>query len=117
MYREHGLSLIGFVFMLAILGFVLIVGFKLIPAYIEYFTVKKVLASMAQSGDTKGSVTEIKRAFDRRASIDDISSIKGEDLDVSKEGGNVVIIANYSIKVPLFANVSACMDFSASAGQ
>ena len=117
MHGERGLSLIGTIFLLAILGFALVISFKLIPAYIEYFAVKKVLASMAQSGDTKGTVTDIKRAFDRRAGIDDISSVKGEDLDVTKEGGNVVIFANYSVKVPLFGNVNACIDFAASAGQ
>jgi Tfp pilus assembly major pilin PilA len=117
MHRERGLSLIGTIFVLAILGFVAVVGLKLVPAYIEYFAVKKVLAAMVHSGDTKGTVAEIKKAFDRRSLIDDIHSLKGEDLDVTKEGGTVVVSANYSVKVPLVANVSACIDFSTSTGE
>ena len=117
MHREHGLSLIGLILMLAILGFVLVVGFKLIPAYVEYYSVKNVLASMVQSGEATGTVGDIKRAFDRRAEVGDIHNVKAEDLDVAKEDGKAVITANYSVKVPLFANVSACLDFSASAGQ
>jgi hypothetical protein len=52
MQRERGLSLIGLIFILAILGFVLVVGFKL-PTYIENYSVKSVLASMVQSGETR----------------------------------------------------------------
>ena len=117
MQRERGLSLIGLIFILAILGFVLVVGFKLIPTYIEYYSVKNVLSSMVQSGETRGTVAEIKRTFDRRAGVADIHNVKAEDLDITKEDGKAVITANYSVKVPLFANVSACVDFSASAGQ
>jgi hypothetical protein len=117
MQSERGLSLIGFVFMLAILGLVLVVGFKLLPTYIENYSLKSVLASMVRSGETKGTVAEIKRAFDRRADIADVHSVKGEDLDITKEDGKAVITANYSVKVPLLANVSACVDFSASASQ
>jgi hypothetical protein len=117
MHGERGLSLIGLIFILAILGFVLVVGFKLLPFYIEYYSLKGVLGSMVQSGETKQVATEIKRAFERRADIAEVHSVKAEDLDIAKEDGKVVITANYSVKVPLVANVSACMDFSASAGQ
>ena len=117
MRQERGLSLIGLVFILAVLGFVLVVGFKLLPSYIEYYSVKNVLASMVQSGETNGAVAETKRAFDRRAGVADIHSVQAEDLNVVKEDGKAVVTASYSVKVPLFANVSACLDFSASAGQ
>ena len=117
MLQQRGLSLIGLLMVSALIVVVALIGFKLLPAYIEYFAVKKVLAAMVHSGDTKGTVAEIKKAFDRRSLIDDIHSLKGEDLDVTKEGGTVVVSANYSVKVPLVANVSACIDFSTSTGE
>ena len=36
------------------------------------------------------------------------------ELDISKEGGEVVISVAYAKKVPLFANVALCIDFVAS---
>ena len=52
-------------------------------------------------------------AFDRRAQIDDIRALRGRDLEVSKAGEGFEIRAEYSVLVPLFANVSAQIDFMA----
>ena len=38
--------------------------------------------------------------------------MRGEDLEITKEGGEAVVTANWSVKVPIVANFSACLDFS-----
>ena len=60
------------------------------------------------------SVREARASFDRRAVIDNITAVAGTDLEISREGGEMVVSAQYSVKTPLFGNLSACMDFSAS---
>jgi hypothetical protein len=57
---------------------------------------------------------EIRRAFDSRATIDDITAIKAADLDITKEGNEIVISFAYRKEVPLFANLGVYMDFAAS---
>jgi hypothetical protein len=37
--------------------------------------------------------------------------VKGEDLEVTKEGGETVLTAAWSVKVPMVANISTCLDF------
>ena len=56
--KQLGISLKGAVFWMAILGFLGVMGAKLMPAYIEYFTVKKMLRAMDESGDLKGTVRD-----------------------------------------------------------
>ena len=56
---------------------------------------------------------DVTSAFERRASIDNVSSISGADLEVTKVGDGFEIIANWTTRVPLFGNVSACIDFEA----
>jgi hypothetical protein len=85
---------------------------KLMPAYIEFFAVKKILAAMEQAGDLKNPVREIRRSFDTRNAIEDVKSVKGEDLEITKEGGETVVSANWSVKVPLVNNIAACLDFA-----
>jgi hypothetical protein len=112
MRHQRGLSLIGLIIIAAILAFVSIVGFKLLPSYIEYFTVERVVRDLSRSAELRGaSVKDVKSAFDRRAQIDNISSITGEDLEIEKQGEGFRIVASYGVKVPLFGNVSACLDF------
>jgi hypothetical protein len=43
-----------------------------------------------------------------------VRAIEGTDLEIRKEGGETVVSADWSVKVPLIANVSACIDFSAT---
>jgi hypothetical protein len=111
MGKQQGISLVGTMVTLAVLGFVGVLAAKLMPAYIEYFEVKKMFASMEQAGDLKGSVREIRKSFETRNAIEDVKGVKGEDIEVTKEGGETVLTVAWSVKVPMVANVSACVDF------
>ena len=111
MGKQRGISLMGLIFWLAIGGFLAIMAAKLLPAYIEYFAVKKMMAAMDQAGDVKGTVRDIRASFDRRNAIEDVKSVRGEDLEITKEGGETVITATWAVKVPLVYNAAACLDF------
>ena len=89
-------------------------GLKITPAYIEYFKVKKAVAGVAQSGEARGTVSDIRKAFDRRAVIDDIEAVKAQDLEITKDGNEVVISFSYSKKIPLFGPLSLWFDFTGS---
>jgi Domain of unknown function (DUF4845) len=114
MKRQSGVSLMAAFMVMVALALLAVTGMKLFPVIVEYYGVKKVLVTMENAGDTKGTVSEIRKAFDRRGLIDSISVIAGADLDITKDGGDTIVSAAWSVKVPLFANVSACIDFSAS---
>ncbi|HXN16077.1 MAG TPA: DUF4845 domain-containing protein [Usitatibacter sp.] len=112
MGKQRGLSLIGLIVTLGVLGFVGLMAAKLLPSYMEYFSVKKILAAMEQSGETKGTVTEIRRAFEKHNAIEDVKSVRGDDLEITKEGGEPVVTAVWSVRVPMVSNLSACVDFA-----
>ena len=110
--QQRGMSLMNLVVGLSVLGFLGVMAAKLMPSYIEYFSVKKIFATMDQAGDLKGTVKEIRKSFETRNAIEDVKSVRADDLEITKEGGETVVTANWSVKVPLVANVSACIDFS-----
>jgi hypothetical protein len=113
MRKQRGMGFLGV--LVLIIGIVLaaILGMKLVPAYIEYFTIKKAVTSIVQSGELRNAtVADVRKAFDRRATIDDITAITPADLEVSKDGNEVVIAFAYQKKVPLFHNVSVLIDFA-----
>jgi hypothetical protein len=93
---------------------VAITSLKLIPGYIEYAKAKAAIEAIAQDRTKTASVVEVRRAFDARATIDDIVTVKATDLDITKDGGNVVISFAYRKEFPLFANVGLYVDFAAS---
>ena len=117
MVRQRGLSLWGLIITLGLLGFFGLMGAKLLPSYIDYWNVRKMFAAMQKNGELNGDPGSIRRAYDTRNAISDVRTVNGKDLEISQESGGNVVSADWSVKVPLVANISACIDFSASAGE
>jgi len=116
--RGRGVTLMGLIMVLFVLVFVALFAMKLIPAYIEYATAKKAIEAIARDRTAASSPQEARRLFDSRAVIDNITVIKGSDLEITKDGGGLVIGFTYRKEVPLVSNVGLYIDFAAnSAGQ
>jgi Tfp pilus assembly major pilin PilA len=113
MKEQRGVTLIGLVVACVVVVFVAIGGLKIAPAYIEYYNVKKAIVGVAQT-TSRGTVLEVRQAYDRRAAIDDMEIIKGKDLEVTKEGNDLVISFSYEKRIPLFSNISVVINFAAS---
>jgi hypothetical protein len=115
--RQSGVSLGGLIIGLFILIFVALLGLRVGPPYMEYFTLKKAITAIAQERGGSGSVSDIRKAFDSRAAIDDFKSIGSQDLEITKEGGEVVISFAYRKEIPLFANIGLYIDFQAASNR
>jgi hypothetical protein len=102
---------------MAVLVVVGIFSLKLIPGYIEYAKSKTAIEAIAADRSKSSSVTEIRKAFDARANIDDITAVKGSDLEVTKEGNDVVISFAYRKEVPIAGNVGLYVDFAGRSKQ
>jgi len=115
MRQQRGMGFAGVLLLLIAIVFVAIIGMKLVPAYIEYFTIKNAITAITQSGQLRNAtVADVRKAFDSRANVDDITAVKPGDLEITKDGNDVVIAFAYEKKVPLFYNISLVIDFAAS---
>ena len=112
--RQQGVSLMALIFGFAILVIVAIFGMKLVPSYLEFRAAKNAIEALAHSGGA--SPADIRRNFESRSAIDDINSIKAQDLDITKQGNQVMISFSYRKEVPLFSNVGLYIDYQASSG-
>lgn len=112
---QRGMTFISLVIGGGILVFVSIIVMKMVPSYIEYFSVKKVLEAMKQDAQLPSmSPMEIRYSFEKRASIDNVKAVSGSDLTITKGAGRPVIEADWEARVPLMGNVSAVMEFHAT---
>jgi hypothetical protein len=107
MKSQRGITLVGLLVTGFIVVFVAIGGLKVAPAYIEFFKVRKAVVAIA-AANQGGAVPDVRRAFDLRAAI------TGKDLEISKDGNELVVSANYTKTIPLFANISLLINFAAS---
>jgi Domain of unknown function (DUF4845) len=107
--RQRGLSIIGLIFIGLIVVGLLAIGFRTVPAVIEYIAIERAVQKIKNEGRT---VSDIKLAFSRHVTIDDITSINENDLDITKEGDQIVISYAYQKKIPIMDNVSLVIDFA-----
>lgn len=112
--KQSGLSLISVLIVGAFLAFFLLLGFRTVPAVNEYMSIQRILPLVAEEGDNGASMSQMRMSFNRRAQIDDIMSVKGEDLIITKDGGRVLIEVAYERTVPVAGNVSLLIAFGAS---
>ena len=96
--RKRGLSFIGVIFLglFAVAAFA--IGGQSIPIFLEYQAISKASTKAARENST---VPDIRAAFDRAAAIDDIRSISGKDLEVTKRGDKIIVSFKYSREIPL----------------
>jgi hypothetical protein len=111
--RQLGVSLVGLIVGAVILIFALLLGMKVFPPYLEYFTAKKLITQIANE-QRGGSVGDIRKSWQLKTAIEDVPSVNDKDLEITKEGGEVVIAFAYRKEVPLFVNVGIYFDFAAS---
>jgi hypothetical protein len=113
--RQRGLSLIGLLFFGIIVVMLVVVGMRVLPTALEFMAIKRAIVRIATSGET--SPQQIRSAFERSAAIDDIVSIQGKDLVVTRDGNKVTISFRYEKRIPLAGPASLLLDYQGSASQ
>ena len=101
---QRGITLFGLLFWAIVIGVVSLVGMRIVPTSIEYFTIMKAINKV--SGDPAATtVPQIRTSFDRQREIDAITSISGKDLSITKENEQVVVSFAYDSEIELFKPV------------
>jgi hypothetical protein len=95
--QQRGLTFLGLLVVGILLALAGIVIAQVVPTYIEFLAVEKAVQK-ASAGST---VSEVRTIFDKAATIDDIRTISGKDLEVGKEGDRVVVSFSYTREIPL----------------
>jgi FlaG/FlaF family flagellin (archaellin) len=94
-HQQRGISFIGLLFVCVVLVCAGILAAQVFPTLVEFQAITKA-AAKAREGNT---VAEVRAIFDKAAAIDDIKSISGKDLEVTKEGDKTVVSFAYNKEI------------------
>ncbi len=95
--RQRGISFLGLLFVGGVLAVVGVVAAQVFPTFIEYQAVVKA-AKKASNGST---VPEVRTLFERAAEVDNITSMKAKDLEITKDGETIVVKFAYQREIHL----------------
>ncbi len=114
--RQHGLTITGFLFVAAVVIVAALVSFRMIPAYIEYYSVKKALEGALNDARDLSSA-EIRRSVERRLNVDYVDSVRASDVEVTKSGNTVTAATTWEKRLHMVGNVSIILEFEATASR
>jgi hypothetical protein len=109
--RQRGLGWFGLLFVFAGVGFLMLIGFKVIPIYLNQMKISRAVNAVAL--DAPGSATEIRSSLQRYWDIEDIDDLTPRDVKVVRSSNGRRLSYDYEARRHLFANVSLVLDFGA----
>jgi hypothetical protein len=111
--KQRGISLMGLILILFVLVVVALFAMKVIPSYLEYASAKGAIDLIARDPQLN-TPQMVRNAFEARAQVDNITSVKPADLEITKDGNRMAVSFAYRKEVPLFTNVGLYIDYVAN---
>ncbi len=97
--NQRGVTLFGLLFWAVVVGFIALIGMRVLPSLNEYFTIKRAINKIITEGST---VPEIRTAFERQKDVEySITTIGSKDLTITKENDKIVVSFAYDKEIEL----------------
>jgi hypothetical protein len=111
--RQRGMTLIGILIIVIVVGAWVYCGIRLAPKYLEYMRVASTLDKVREEFESNPGSTEfmLRKAVERHFDIEMVTVIDASDIEIKKDGGAFTMRANYEDTVPLAYNISFLVTF------
>ena len=101
--RQRGMTVIGMLLLIVAIAFVALVGMKVIPMYIQYYSIKSTIESIRKEPQlAQMSAIDIQNAIQKRFDIGYVNNINARDLKIRNERNGRVIDLVYNDERELF---------------
>ncbi len=113
--KQSGMSAIGLVFVLLLIGFFALVTLKLLPMYLENFSVATSLESLRNEPEL-GSKTgpEILQLLMKRLDINDVENVTAKNVAITRTAIGAVVNVKYEVRKDLLGNIDVVGKFDES---
>lgn len=113
---EHGIGVIGLISWAIIVVFALLLAIRVIPPYMQYYELKKIMSKMAENPELKTmSKGKIKQLFMNQVNVNSIQGVTPDRLIVENKNNQLVLAIDYEVRKPLIANIDAVYKFQQQA--
>ena|ERR1700733_7044950 len=110
--RQHGMTFIGLLCILAMAGVIVYAGVRLVPVYLNYMNIVKTMETTAS--EFKGESADpgaIRNSLERHWEITTISAVDYKDVEITKDEDGVSLHVVYDDSEPYLGNVSLAVHF------
>lgn len=109
---QQGYTLISLIFILGIIGFFVLLLFKIGPIYLDHSKVVSALAAVENTTDVETlSETEIRSSLIKRFNMNYVSNLKPQEVKILKRGNYLKVEAEYEVVEKIVGNLSVLVEF------
>ena len=110
--KQRGLTFISWLVILIVAGFLVMVGIKITPVYIDHFAVKAALESVQNEpfAERKSKV-ELRNMILKRLDINSIRHVTKEHIKIKSSSGTRIINISYEVRRHIAYNAALVMTF------
>jgi hypothetical protein len=110
--HQRGMTFMGLLCILALVGVVVYAGIRLVPLYLNYMKIAKIMESTASEvkGDNPDPA-EMRSIISRHWQIDDPTGIDEKEIEITRDATGVQMHVAYDDAVPYLGNVSLSVHF------
>ena len=111
--RQQGMTGLGWLTVIALIGFFSLLIIKLAPIYMEHYSVRTVLESLKEEPlITKKSKAEIRTMINRRLKVNGVYDMQKEAISIKKDGGVTTVDITYQVQKNMAGNIDVLVSFS-----
>lgn len=111
--KQQGLSILSILIIVLVFGFFLTATVKLLPIYMESWTIKKAVSDVVEANQGKTfSVKSIRSQIDKKYTINQIRGRSARDVKITRQKSGLYLVdANYEERVPFIQNIDVVVKF------
>lgn len=110
--RQDGISLGGVLLVLALIGLAALVAIRLVPVYLESFTVKESVISVVDEAKREPlTPVQMRDLIVKRFRINNVKVVKKDDIIIKREGFFYKITVDYEVRTPFIQNIDFVVKF------
>ncbi len=111
-HDQKGVTFIGLLCILALVGLIGYGGIRLAPLYLNYMKVARTMdAAAAEFKSDAPDAASVHKSLERHWEIEDITGVDYKDIEVRKDDNGLVLHVAYDDAAPYIANVSLSVHF------
>jgi len=113
--KQTGITLIGFLVVLMVVGFFGFMAMKLVPAYTEFMGVTKAMNQLASDGSA-GTAAQVRSSLMKKLDFQYVSddTITPQDITLTRSGNETQLNVSYDKRIPFLYNIDFLVHFEKS---
>ena len=103
---QQGLTTIGWLAFIGLFGLIVVSGFKVLPMYLDFFTVQSVMDGLTQDESIDArSKRDLWGAVSKRLQINQVQGITLDDFTFSRKNDVTTMTADYEVRKPYIGDL------------